>query len=294
LSDAITKARFIEPMLLLPTTTLPEGSNIVYEMKLDGYRALAIKTGGTVQLRSRNNNDFNRKYPALASAFAPLPDETVIDGEVVALDVSGRPSFNALQNQGSAKVPVLYYAFDLLMLAGRDVTTEPLGTRRKLLETDVLPRLSEPIRCSPQFNVGLNDLIQSVRAQGLEGVVAKRLDSLYESGKRSGAWQKMRINRGQEFVIGGYTVGGRSFDAVIFGYYEDDRLLYAGRSLNGFTPAFAAESAETLRRVAPVGPPPLVPTADAPIQQMPDPKMVVPSQLAVSGTCQPSVNPVAL
>jgi ATP-dependent DNA ligase len=89
---------------------------------------------------------------------------------VVALDASDRPSFNTLQNQGAAKVPVYYYVFDLLMLAGRDMTTESLAVRRKLFQTDVLPRLSEPIRCSPQFNVGLNDLIQSVRAQGLEGV----------------------------------------------------------------------------------------------------------------------------
>src|SRR5882724_9224717 len=119
-------------MLLLPTRELPEGANWAYELKLDGYRALAVKTNGQVHLRSRNNKDFNARYPAVAKALAALPDETVIDGEVVALDESGRPSFNSLQNHGSAKVPIIYYVFDVLVLDGRDVS-EPLSTRRDLL-----------------------------------------------------------------------------------------------------------------------------------------------------------------
>jgi bifunctional non-homologous end joining protein LigD len=142
-------------------------------IKLDGYRALAIKTNRKVQLRSRNNNDFSVRYPAIVRALAPLPDETVIDGEVVAFDDSGRPSFNTLQNYGSSKVPIFYYVFDVLILAGRDLRPETLDTRRELLKTKVLSKLGEPIRYSADLDASLSDLIRSVRGQELEGLVAK-------------------------------------------------------------------------------------------------------------------------
>src|SRR5215510_6873248 len=126
---------FVEPMLLLPTGDLPEGDSWAYELKLDGYRAIAFRANGRVQLRSRNNKDFNRKYPGVAAALAELPDETVIDGEIVALDESGRPSFNLLQNYGSARIRIVYYVFDVLILAGRDIMQEHLSTRRDLLRS---------------------------------------------------------------------------------------------------------------------------------------------------------------
>jgi bifunctional non-homologous end joining protein LigD len=222
-------------MLLQPTSTLPEGDAWAYELKLDGYRAIAVKSDGVVQLRSRNNKDFNRRYPTVAAALSGLADETVIDGEIVALDEFGRPSFDTLQNYG-LNVPIFYYVFDVLALSGHDLTSEPLATRRDLLRRQVLPRVKDPIRQCPELNASLSEVIHAVRAQGLEGVVAKNLKSRYESGRRSGAWRKMRLNKGQEFVIGGYTVGAKHFDAVIFGYYEEGQLLYAGRTRNGFTP----------------------------------------------------------
>ena len=224
-------------MLLLRTDRLPEGATWQYEIKLDGYRAIAFKSGGRVQLRSRNDKDFGGKYPAIVKALAAMPDETVIDGEVVALDPAGRPSFNALQNYGSSAIPLFYYVFDVLILAGEDITSEPLARRRERLQTQVLSKLDEPIRESPILDASLPDLIRSVKAQGLEGIVAKRLDSRYEPGLRSGMWQKMRVNQGQEFVIGGYTASAKNFDALIFGYYRDNKLHYAARTRNGFTPA---------------------------------------------------------
>jgi bifunctional non-homologous end joining protein LigD len=230
-------AKFVQPMLLLPSETLPEGQGWSYELKLDGYRALAIKTEGKVHLRSRNDNDFNAKYPGITQALSAMPDETVIDGEVVALDETGRPSFNGLQNYGSATAPIYFYAFDVLIFGGKNVMGQNLAGRRELLSNAVLPNLRDPIREAPRFDVSVSDLITAVRAQGLEGIVAKRLDSVYEPGARSGAWRKMRINRGQEFVIAGYTKGGRSFYAVVFGYYDGDRLIYVARTRNGFTPS---------------------------------------------------------
>jgi bifunctional non-homologous end joining protein LigD len=235
------KAAFIEPMLLQPRTELADGSAWLIELKLDGFRAIAFKSGGKVHLRSRNNKDFNSRYPEVVKSLAGMPDETVIDGEIVALDSVGRPSFNTLQNYGSAKAPVFYYVFDLMVLAGRDVMNETLDARRALLEEAILPKLKEPVRYSPELPGSMKDLVQSVKAQGLEGLIAKRRNSRYEPDQRSGAWQKMRINLGQEFVIAGYTVGGATFDAMIYGYYEDGNLIYAARTRNGFTPKSRTE-----------------------------------------------------
>jgi DNA ligase D-like protein (predicted ligase) len=228
-------------MLLLRTDSLPDSPQWLYELKLDGYRAIAFKRNGAVHLRSRNDNDFSVRYPGVIKALAKLPDNTVIDGEVVAFDQDGRPSFNALQNYGSAPAPVVYYVFDLMMLAGRDVMREPLEKRRELLEQKVLPKLTEPIRYTSSLDASLPVLVESVKAQGFEGLVAKRRASVYEPGLRSGAWMKMRVNRGQEFVIGGYTRGTKTFDALVFGYYEGKQLFYVARTRNGFTPVTRAQ-----------------------------------------------------
>lgn len=248
-------------MLLKRCDELPEGLDWLYELKLDGYRALGFKSGGAVHLRSRNDNDFSRQYPAVAGALSGLPDETVVDGEIVAIDGAGRPSFNLLQNGGSGGPTILYYVFDLLVLNGKDMTGDTLIARRNLLETHVFTRLADPIRYSPELPARLADLIQSVKAQGLEGLVAKRRDSHYEPGQRSGAWRKMRVNRGQEFVIGGYTVGGATFDALIFGHYDDAGLVYVARTRNGFTPALRADLMKKFRAIE---------TRDCPFVNLPE------------------------
>jgi DNA ligase D-like protein (predicted ligase) len=231
------KATFIDPMLLLRAEALPDDARWEYQIKLDGYRAIAFKSGGKVHLRSRNDKDFALRYPSVVSGLANLPDETVIDGEIVALDEDGRPSFSVLQNHGPSPAAVQFYVFDVMVAAARDVMREPLEQRRRLLEKKILPKLREPVRYAGSLDAKLADLVHSVKAQGFEGLVAKRLGSVYEPGLRSGAWLKMRVNRGQEFVIGGYTIGTTTFDALVFGFYEGNRLVYAARTRNGFTPA---------------------------------------------------------
>ena len=235
-------------MLLLRTDTLPdESARWEYQLKFDGYRAIAFKTQGRVHLRSRNDKDFSRRYPAVVRGLSGLPNETSIDGELVALREDGRPSFSALQTYDSSSTAIVYYVFDVMVLSGRDVTAEPLEARRELLERKVLPTLADPVRYIGALEASLADLVHSVKVHGLEGLVAKRRGSRYEPGQRSGAWLKMRINQGQEFVIGGYTAGTKTFDALIFGYYEGDRLMYAARTRNGFTPAMRAQLSRKFR-----------------------------------------------
>lgn len=245
--DRKSHARFIQPMLLQRTDSLPESEQWLYELKLDGYRAVAFKRDGAVHLRSRNDNDFGGRYPGVVKGLARMPDHTVLDGEVIAFDEEGRPSFNVLQNYGSAPGAVVYYVFDVMVLAGRDVMREPLDTRRQLLEQKVLPKLSEPVRYAAALDAPLPVLVQSVKAHGFEGLVAKRRRSVYEPGLRTGAWMKMRVNRGQEFVIGGYTRGTKTFDALICGYYDGGKLVYVARTRNGFTPLTRAQLFRTFK-----------------------------------------------
>jgi len=224
-------------MLLLRADTLPDDLSLwIYELKLDGYRAVAFKTSGNVHLRSRNDNDFSKRYGSVLRGLVNLPNDTVIDGELVAFDDDGRPSFNALQNY-AASTSVLFYIFDVMVFAGHDVKKETLEVRRTLLEEKVVPTLREPVRYAGELRASLRDLVHSVKAHGLEGLVAKRRSSRYEPGRRSGAWLKMRVNRVEQFVIGGYTIGTKTFDAVILGRYDGDRLMYVARTRNGFTPA---------------------------------------------------------
>ena len=172
----------------------------------------------------------------MARALEALPVETVLDGEIVAVNGDGLPSFSSLQNYGDGVATILFYAFDAPVLAGRDFRNKPLATRREMLR-ELISKLSDTIRFSETFDASAAELMAGVRSNGLEGVVAKRRESSYKPGDRSGAWVKVRVNRGQELVIGGYIPGSTTFDSILVGYYERRDLMYAGRIRNGFTPA---------------------------------------------------------
>src|ERR1700674_2212603 len=254
--DSLPKieASFVEPMECLSVSKLPEGLEWLWEIKLDGYRALAVRSGTGVALFSRRRKSLNRKFPYIVEALADLPAGTVVDGEVVAVDDSGRPDFNLLQTFRAAASRVQYYIFDLLCWKDRDLTRVPMVERRALLKSVVVIR-DERIKIADYFEVAPKDLLSAVREQGLEGIVGKRKDSVYQPGKRSGAWVKYRVNRGQEFVIGGYFPGPHGFDSLIVGYYDGDKLMYVARTRNGFVPASRRQVFSRLKHlVAPTCP----------------------------------------
>ena len=236
--DSLPKieASFIEPMECLSVSRLPDGTKWIWEIKHDGYRALAVRSRTGVTLFSRRKKPFNKQFPQIVESLEDLPEETVVDGEVVAIDDSGRSDFNLLQNFRAEAGRIQYYVFDLLCWKGRDVSRLPLIERRELLKSLVVAR-EKRIRISDYFEAAPNDLLVAVREQGLEGIIGKRKDSAYQPGKRSGAWIKYRVNRGQEFVIGGYFPGPHGFDSLIVGYYDGDKLRYVARTRNGFVPA---------------------------------------------------------
>jgi DNA ligase D-like protein (predicted ligase) len=243
------EADFIEPMDCAPVTKLIDGPGWLYEIKLDGYRAVAVKSDGRVSLFSRRRKSFDHHYPLIVEALAELPEGTVVDGEIVALDESGRPNFNLLQNFRSEASRIHYFIFDLLICNNRDLTKLPLVERRKLMKS-VLTLRSPRIRIAEQFEVSATDMLAAVRQQQLEGVIGKRKDSLYEAGKRSGAWVKCRVNRGQELVIGGYIPGPHGFDSLIVGYYCGKDLVYVAHVRNGFVPASRRQVFEKIRSLA--------------------------------------------
>jgi DNA ligase D-like protein (predicted ligase) len=252
-------AAFIEPMECLSMPRLPEGSQWLWEIKLDGYRAIAVKSGDAVALFSRNRKSLNGQFPYIVDALADLPVGSVIDGELVAIDEEGKPNFNLLQNFRSAASCIQYHVFDLLCLKGRDLTRLPLIERRTLLKS--LSVRDKRVKIVDYVEASSTDLLDAARQQRLEGIIGKRKDSLYESGKRTGAWIKHRLNNGQELVIGGYVPGTHGLDAIIVGFYREKDLIYVARVRNGFVPASRRRLFERLR--------PLV-TSECPFVNLPE------------------------
>ena len=234
-SDHDASAVFHAPMRAKLVDQLPDHEGWIYEVKFDGYRALAIKNSGEVQLLSRNEKPL--RFPELTEAAGALPCRTaVLDGEIVALDSEGRPTFQLLQAREMGEPsPIAYYLFDLLVLDGVDLRKQPLSERRLKLAS-LLQGTPGPLRFSPDLPGKASDVLAQIQGRGMEGIVAKRMDSVYESGAASGAWVKFKCINEQEFVVGGYTLSARRlFASVLLGYYENGKLRYAGRAGSGFS-----------------------------------------------------------
>ena len=234
------KARFIEPMKAKLVEKPPAAGDWIYELKFDGIRLIAVKSDKKVSLLSRNQNDLSERFPEVAHAIQNLPTgECVIDGEVVVLDEEGRSSFQLLQarEMEGRKSPGYFYAFDLLQLDGKSLIGLPLEARKDVLE-NLCANAGDPTRYSGAIGGDAKRLLEEVKRRGLEGIVGKQRNSVYEPGRRSGAWIKLKCVNEQEFVIGGYTPpqGARKhFGAILVGYYENKKLVLAGKVGTGFT-----------------------------------------------------------
>jgi bifunctional non-homologous end joining protein LigD len=233
------KPRFIAPMKPKLLEAPPTAGEWSYELKFDGIRLIAVKNGANVNLISRNGNELAARFADVAEAIAALPvDDCVIDGEVVALDPQGRSSFQLLQSNemSGGAAPVYFYVFDLLQAGGRSLVSQPLEERKQLLQ-QLTGNAGDPIRYSGEIGGDPGALLQQVQQLGLEGIIGKLRSSVYEPDKRSGLWIKLKVLNEQEFVIGGYTppAGSRKhFGALLVGYYEGKRLLFAGKVGTGF------------------------------------------------------------
>lgn len=250
----------VEPMLAKLAKLPRDDSLYTFEVKWDGARVICFCDGGHVKLQTRNLRDVTGEYPELRALGRALGStRAILDGEVVALDDDGKPSFGLLQRRmhvasestarrRAEETPATYMVFDLLYLNGHSTMSLPYAERRKLLEQ---LELEGPSWRTPSSHAGDGQaMLDASRQQDLEGVVAKRLDSTYEPGARTGAWLKIKNHREQELVVGGWLPGqgrrGKTIGSLALGYYEDrKRLVYAGNVGTGFS----GEMLATLKRM---------------------------------------------
>ncbi|MEJ5254976.1 MAG: non-homologous end-joining DNA ligase [Acidimicrobiales bacterium] len=268
----------LEPMrAVLVADVPPDDENWSYEIKWDGMRAIAVIEGGTLRLHTANLLDATDRFPELQGlASAVAPHDAVLDGEVVALNERGVPDFGRLQprmqarsaraiREASQRQPVVYVLFDLLALDGEDLTPLPYEQRRAQLQQLVSP--GPAWRVTEAWTGGGRELLEVMRERGMEGLIAKRLGSRYEPGRRSTAWRKLKVRQQQELVVGGWLPGNRArastFGSLLVGYFDGPSLRYAGRVGTGFSDDELRRLRELLESLAtehcPFDPPPPAP-----------------------------------
>jgi len=234
---------FIKPMLASLHDKPFDDPNWIYEIKWDGYRAIAEINKKDIRLYSRNGISFKDDYPGIYEELHKIKKNVVIDGEIVALDKNGKPHFQLLQQYAkSGEVPVCYYVFDCLYVNGRSIENKPLIERKKILK-DLLPESNIVKFCDHIEGTG-KAFFALAKKEKLEGVVAKRADSIYRENSRSADWLKLKNIIMDEAVIAGYTQprGGRKyFGALVLGLYKKGKLIYIGHTGTGFTDATLKE-----------------------------------------------------
>lgn len=251
----MTLDRVPRPMLAVSGELPPDDDSWVYEFKWDGVRAIAVVDEGDTTLWSRNQKEMTTAYPELSGIAGELGEgRTVLDGEIVVLDEHHRPDFGLLSRRIhvgdphaaaalASEFPATYFVFDLLMIGGVDATSLPWSERRRLLES---LDLDGPAWRVPPVFVGEGEVtFDAARRLDLEGVVAKRVDSVYRPGQRSQSWRKVKLVKRDEFVVGGYTDGqgkrGGGFGALLLGVFDEGALRYVGSVGTGFSDAFVAD-----------------------------------------------------
>jgi len=245
---------FVSPQLATLTDKPPPGDQWFHELKFDGYRLQCHLHAGQVRLWTRNENDWTAKFPSVVKAVKALRVKSaILDGEIVALDASGRASFQRLQQsiKGSG-TGLIYHIFDLIYIEGFSLTRTPLHDRKR-----VLAELIEPLgdsgmlRYSDHIEGNGAEFFKQACKLGIEGIVSKLADSIYES-TRSRSWLKIKCIKRQEFVIAGYTLSdkGIPFSSLILGFYDKGKLIYAGRAGTGYTNAMRVDLKKKLDRIA--------------------------------------------
>jgi bifunctional non-homologous end joining protein LigD len=244
---------FIAPQLATLVATPPDVAGWVHEIKFDGYRALCRISDGKVTLVTRNNNDWTRKFQSIADQMAELPiDNAILDGEITSAELSGATSFEALQHalSDNDQSRLHYYLFDALYLDGEDLRRQPLLDRKEALRA-VIPVKHPHIHFSNHFTDPGKDVLAHACRMGLEGIISKKADATYRSG-RTDAWLKEKCINEQEFVIGGFTYQPKHPDrlgAMLIGVYEKTTLVFAGKVGTGFD---RVESARLIKKLAPL------------------------------------------
>lgn len=294
LLNAAPKGAFVKkltPMLATLVDVPFDEPGWVYEVKWDGYRTLAFSNKGSVELKSRNDKSFNEKFYPIKKAVEDWNINAIVDGEIVVVKEDGTSTFGGLQNwRSEADGELMYYTFDLLWYEGKNLTSLPLSKRKEILKS-LIPA-NDIIRYSESFGGSGIEFFEAAKKINLEGIIAKKEDSIYNAGERSKEWLKIKANKRQEMVIGGYTKNddtSKPFSALLVGFFEGKELIYAGKIGTGFNIATQKEMLKQFKPLITKKPPfTELPDINKPSRFRPDPPHATATWLKPELVCEVS------